>query len=29
MKFFYVSNVLIAMTLVSCQEDNSLFNEPV
>ena len=27
MKIFYVSSVLIAMTLVSCQEDNSFFNE--
>ena len=29
MKNFYVAGVLFAMTLVSCQEDNSLFNEPV
>ena len=28
MKIFYVSSVLIALTFVSCQEDNSLFNEP-
>ena len=28
MKIFYVSSVLIALTLVSCQEDNSFFNEP-
>ncbi|MBD5270218.1 MAG: hypothetical protein HDS43_06340, partial [Bacteroides sp.] len=28
MKNFYVAGVLFAMTLVSCQEDNSLFNEP-
>ncbi len=28
MKIFYVSSVLIAMTFVSCQEDNSFFNEP-
>ena len=29
MKNFYDAGVLFAMTLVSCQEDNSLFNEPV
>lgn len=29
MKNFYIIGVLIALTLVSCQEDNSLFNEPL
>ncbi|MDE6786638.1 MAG: hypothetical protein K2J46_06335 [Muribaculaceae bacterium] len=28
MKIFYVSSVLLALTFVSCQEDNSFFNEP-
>ncbi|MDE6480237.1 MAG: hypothetical protein K2L45_08195 [Muribaculaceae bacterium] len=28
MKSFYYAVVLFALTLVSCQEDNSLFNEP-